>query len=251
MSQPSPTLREPEGIHNFREVGPYPLRGGGKFRPGMVYRSGALELMSEADATWLADELHVHTVLDLRHPGEVALRSGPHALEDRVLAHSIFREDVNVEDFIAELNGRYGTGISSQRYMHYLEVGGHRMAEAFALFAEQEKYPFLVHCSAGKDRTGVLIGMLMDVLGASTEDIAHEYGLSDLSIDRLLAYLRSSGRVLEGDEADIRARLATPPEKMAGFIELLRAKHGSAEEFFRSQGISDATIGRVRALLTA
>lgn len=251
MTQPSTTLREPEGIHNFREVGPYPLPGGGKFRPGMVYRSGALELMTEADASWLADELHIHTVLDLRHPNEVALRDGPHALEDRVLAHSIFREDVSVEDFIAELNGRFGAGISSQRYMHYLEVAGRRMAEAFALFAEPQKYPFLVHCSAGKDRTGVLVGMLMDVLGASPEDIAHEYGLSDLSIDRLLAYLRSSGRVLEGSEADIRARLATPPEKMSGFIELLHAKHGSAEEFFRSHGVSEATIAQVRKLLTA
>jgi protein-tyrosine phosphatase len=247
----SPTLREPEGIHNFREVGPYPLRGGGALRAGMVYRSGALELMTGADAAWLADELHMHTILDLRHPDEVALRDGPHALEDRVLAHSIFREDVPQENFIAELNGRYGAGISSQRYMHYLEVGGDRFARAFALFGDEQTYPVLVHCSAGKDRTGVLIGMLMDVLGASPEDIAHEYGLSDLSIDRLLAYLRSSGRVLQGSEEEIRARLATPPEKMAGFIELLHAKHGSAEAFLVSHGVPEATIDRVRKLLTA
>ncbi len=247
----SPTLREPEGIHNFREVGPYRLRRGGTFRTGMVYRSGALELMTEADAAWLADEVHVRTVLDLRHPEEVALRSGPHALEDRVLAHSIFREDVRQEDFIAELNGLYGAGISPQRYMHYLEVGGDRLARAFALFGEEENYPFLVHCSAGKDRTGVLVGMIMDVLGAAPEDIAHEYGLSDLSIDRLLAYLRSSGRVLQGSEDEIRARLATPPDKMAGFIELLHAKHGSAEAFFVSHGVPGATIERVRKLLTA
>jgi protein-tyrosine phosphatase len=106
-----------------------------------------------------------------------------------------------------------------------------------------------VHCTAGKDRTGVLLGMLMDVLGADDRDIAHEYGLSDASIDRLLAYLRSSGRQLEGSEEEIRARLATPPERMAGFIELLRERHGGAEAYLRKQGLEPGVFARVRELL--
>ncbi len=60
-------------------------------------------------------------------------------------------------DIIAELNGLYGAGISPQRYLHYLSVGGDRLASAFQLFADEENYPFLVHCTAGKDRTGVLL----------------------------------------------------------------------------------------------
>jgi protein-tyrosine phosphatase len=179
------------------------------------------------------------------------MAGGPHPLSDRVVRLSIFREEWRQEDLIAELNGLYGTGPSPRRYLHYLEIGGDRLAQAFALFAEEERYPFLVHCTAGKDRTGVLIGMIMDVLGADPADIAHEYALSDASIDRLLAYLRASGRQLEGTEEEIRARLATPPERMAGFIELLREHHGGAEAFFRKQGVSAATIERVRDLLTA
>jgi len=250
MSTPQ-TLREPEGIHNFREVGPYQLADGHTLRAGRIYRSGALEMMTADDAAWLAEELGLRTVLDLRHHDELSMRSGPHPLEDRVFANSIFPDHVRQEDLIAELNGLYGTGISPGRYMHYLEVGGDRLARAFSLFGEEANYPFLVHCTAGKDRTGVLVGMIMDVLGAGPDDIAHEYGLSDLSIDRLLAYLRSSGRDLQGTDAEIRARLATPPEKMAGFIELLHEKHGSAENFFLSQGVPQETIDKVRELLTA
>jgi len=250
MSTPS-TLRDPEGIHNFREVGPYPLRGGGTFRTGRIYRSGALEQMTAADALWLSEELGLHTVLDLRHHDELAMRSGPHPLEDRVFLNSIFPDETTVQGTIEELNGLYGPGISPRRYLHYLGVGGDRLARAFALFGDEANYPFLVHCTAGKDRTGVLIGMIMDVLGVSTEDIAHEYGLSDLSIDRLMAYLRSSGRDLQGTEEEIRARLATPPEKMAGFIELLHNEHGSSEAFFLSQGVPQETIDSVRRLLTA
>ncbi len=93
--------------------------------------------------------------------------------------------------------------------------------------------------------------MIMDVVGCSPEDIAAEYGLSDASIDHLIAYLRAMGRELEGSEDEIRARLSTPPERMAGFIELVREKHGGSEAFFRGQGVPAETIHRVRAILTA
>lgn len=244
------TAREPEGIHNFRELAGYALRQGGVIRRAMIYRSGALELMTPADQRWLDEDLRLRMILDLRHADELALRAGPHPLEDRVRAHTIFPDDVRQEDLIAELNGLYGPGPSPRRYLHYLEVGGDRLAAAFRLFADEANYPVLVHCTAGKDRTGVLLGMVMDVLGASDEDIAYEYGLSDASIDRLIAYLRSSGRELEGTEEEIRARLGTPPERMAGFIDLMRARHGSAEAFFHAQGVPASEIDRVRELLT-
>lgn len=219
-------------------------------RPGRLFRSGALEPMTPRDREVLERVIGVRTILDLRHPDELAMANGPHPLSDRVVWLSIFREEWRQEDLIAELNGLYGPGPSPRRYLHYLEIGGDRLARAFELFAEEPRYPFLVHCTAGKDRTGVLVGMIMDVLGADPADIAHEYGLSDASIDRLLAYLRASGRQLEGTEEEIRARLSTPPERMAGFIELLHREHGGAEAFFRKQGVSEATIDRVRELLT-
>ncbi|MEO8541236.1 MAG: tyrosine-protein phosphatase [bacterium] len=242
-------LREPEGIHNFRELANYEFAGGA-IRPGRIYRSGALELMSEADREWLAEELEIRTILDLRHADELALRKGPHPLEERVRPHSIFPQTNRLEDVTAELNGLHGVGISPARYLHYLDIGGDRLASAFQLFAEEENYPFLVHCTAGKDRTGVLLGLIMEVLGCSDEDIANEYGLSDANTDALIAYLVSSGRQLEGSEDEIRARLATPPEKMAGFLKLMREKYGSAAGFLLSQGVSQEEIDRVREVLS-
>jgi protein tyrosine/serine phosphatase len=243
--------RELEGVHNFRPVGPYRVAGGRTIRPGRLFRSGALEPMTPTDQEVLGRVIGLRTILDLRHPDELAMAAQPHPLSDRVIRLSIFREDWKQEDLIAELNGLYGPGPTPGRYLHYLEIGGARLAQAFELFAEESRYPLLVHCTAGKDRTGVLVGMVMDVLGADPGDIAHEYGLSDASIDRLLAYLRASGRQLEGTEEEIRARLATPPERMAGFIELLHKHHGGAEAFFRKQGVSARTVDRVRELLTA
>jgi protein-tyrosine phosphatase len=226
-------MRELEGVHNFREVAGYPVQGGWVMRPGMLFRAGALDLMSEADAKHLGEELRLRTILDLRHGEEIEMRVAPHALDERVILHSIFPEDSALADVTAELNGLYGAGIS------------------FKMFAEAESYPMLVHCTAGKDRTGVLIGMVMEVLGCSPEDIAHEYGLSNAATDRLLAYLVASGRQIEGTEEEIRARLATPADRMSGFLELLRDKHGGAEAFFERSGVPRDEIERVRELLTS
>lgn len=240
---------EPEGIHNFRSVAPYPVAGGGHFRAHAIYRSGALERMSAADAAWLRDAIGVQTVIDLRHPDELAGNSQDHGLADRVVPISIFAESQAQADVTAELNGLYGAGITGGRYLHYLQMAGERFAKAFRLFAEAPSYPVLVHCTAGKDRTGVLLALVMDVVGVSDEDIAAEYGLSDNSIDALLEYLRATGRVLEGTDAEIRARMATPPEKMAEFMRLLRAKYGTAANYLQGQGVTPAEIAAVRAHL--
>jgi hypothetical protein len=206
--------------------------------------------MTVADCAWLRDRVGVRTILDLRHPDEL-LGAGAHRLADRVTAVSFFPEDQPQDALIAELNGRYGPGPSAQRYMHYLAVGGDRIARAFALVAQETAYPILIHCTAGKDRTGVLIGLIMELLGATPDDIAAEYALSDASLPQLLAYLEATGRRLEGTPEEIHQRLATPPERMAGFIALLRSQHGGAEQFFLAQGVEPATIAAVRRILTA
>ena len=240
---------QPAGIHNFRSIAAYPARGGGHFRAHAVYRSGALERMTPGDAAWLRDSAGVKTVIDLRHPDELTGVPQDHGLADRVVPISIFSETTAQLDVTAELNGLYGTGISGGRYLHYLGMAGERFAKAFRLFAAAPSYPVLVHCTAGKDRTGVLLALVMDVVGVSEADIAAEYGLSNNSIDALLEYLRATGRVLEGTEAEIRARLATPPEKMAEFMTLLRTKYGGAAGYLGSQGVTDAEMLAVRGHL--
>ncbi len=245
------TSRDLDGVHNFRALAPYPLEGGGHIRPGMVYRAGALDLMTEADCAYLSEEARIATVLDLRHADELAIWPVEHALRGRVAPLSLFPEAVSQQGLIEELNGLYGAGPSPQRYLHYLTIGGPQFAQAFELLAREESYPVLVHCTAGKDRTGVLLGLLMDLLGAHDDDIATEYGLSDASIGRLIAYLESTGRFLEGTREEIHARLSTPPERMAGFITLMREKYGGAETYLRGEGVSPGALGSVREILTA
>lgn len=175
---------QPEGIHNFRELGPYPVRPGGTIRSRRIFRSGALERMTPADEALLAGELGIRTVLDLRHPDELAGISAGHPLVDRVVRLSIFSESQPQEELIAELNGLYGPGPSPRRYFHYLQIGGDRLARAFELFADEANYPVLVHCTAGKDRTGFAAALILLTLGVPRDVVMHDYLLTNALYQR-------------------------------------------------------------------
>ena len=211
-------------------------------------RKAVMGRMTGEDCAWLGDVAGIRTIMDLRHPDEFR-PAAAHALQERVYSLSLFPAARPLDEFIAELNGLHGPGPTGARYLTYLEHAGEGIAQAFTVFADETRYPILVHCTAGKDRTGVLLGLLMDVLGADHEDIASEYGLSDASIPRLIAFLRASGRTLEGSEDEITARLSTPPDRMAAFLDGLTATYGGAAAYLGRCGVTDATLDAVRRLL--
>jgi len=245
-------LIEMDRLHNLREVSGY-ATSSGVMRAGRLYRSGAWELMSESDHAWFEDR--IETVIDLRHPDEVEQAAHARTGEPgaRIVFNSIFPVGQTMESMVDEMNGLYGdaavAGAGTQRYLHFAKVGGARFADAVRVMADGENYPVLINCTAGKDRTGLLVGMVMDVLGVSDEEIASEYERSNADIDGLLLYLQSIGRVLEGTAAEIRARVGTPADRMVGFLEGLRAEHGSSAGYLQSHGVADAELEALTELL--
>ena len=239
-----------EGLHNLRAVEGYTNVSGTRMRAGRLYRAGAWERMTASDRVWF-DE-HIETVLDLRHPDELAAAAGSSNGEPpaTLILHSIFREDVPLAEFTAELNGLHGNGITSERYLHYLKVGaGDRFARGIELLADESNYPVLVNCTAGKDRTGILVALAMELIGIDDDTIAAEYERSNAAIDGLIAYLESIGRKPQGTREEMRARMETPAEKMHGFLDGVRAEHGTVADFLASEGVSDETFEALRSQL--
>lgn len=243
-----------KGGSNFRDLGGYRTAEGRIVRRGTVFRSAHLGSLTTEDRAALG-QLGVRTIVDLRGVNEAA--ETPHCIDGvdcRVVG-------AHIEPGVGEkIRGAVADGSATPHLMmqfltdHYRDYP-RRCAPGFrTLFAtlnDGTHRPLVFHCTAGKDRTGVLLGLVMDVVGVSADDIATEYGLSDASVDRLIDYLRSTGRKLEGTDAEIRARLSTPPDRMAGFMDLVRERFGSAEAYFRTRGIEDDAFARVRTLLTA
>ena len=239
-----------DALHNLRAVEGYTNAAGQRMRSRRLYRAGAWERVTEADRAWLG--ANVETILDLRHPDEInsAIDYRLGEPPQTVVFHSIFRPEVTMAEFSAELNSLHGSAITSDRYLHYLKVGAaDRFARGVELLAEEDRYPFLINCTAGKDRTGILVAMVMDVLGIDEDMIAAEYERSNADIDGLIGYLESVGRHPQGTPEEIRARMVTPAEKIHGFLEGVRTEHGSVTDLLASNGVSDDTFEELRKLL--
>ena len=238
-----------EGVFNFRDVGGYRADGNSSVAWRRVFRAGALERMSESDVALATSELGLSTVLDLRHTDEIA--SVEHELgllyESGVKRHhlSLIPAETRFVDYRRSMDERFGAGQSGPRYAGLLRLAGQQLAAVFELLAERSTYPVVIHCTAGKDRTGITIALLLNLVGVSDEQVAADYELSSLSAGALIDYLQSIGRLRDLPADQWRDRVATPASNMQEFLRLLRATHGDARGYLRSQGLSDQTLDRV------
>ncbi|GAA1970860.1 hypothetical protein GCM10009798_34540 [Nocardioides panacihumi] len=228
----------PDRLVNLRDLG----AGGPLPVAGMLLRSDApmsSDLRPEL-GTWPP-----RTVIDLR--GEAERREvHPLAGEATVVDLPLLgggrsrREPRRWPDRLAEMYLGLLTAPSSDR-----------LVEAIAVIAEAEP-PVLVHCTAGKDRTGVTVAVALRLVGIESEEIVADYLLTDAAMPQVLA--RMSATVRERTEG---TSLATPPphiaatlrEAMVELIEALDAFDGGAVGWYLSRGGSEATLTQLRRRL--
>ncbi len=150
-----------KGTRNTRELGGIPVRGG-TVAKGMIYRSGALCFASREDAAKLHG-LKIRTFLELRLNQEIA-KDGPD-------------KGYLLEKIPVNLHWPMGNshGLGREAYVSYVEENEKLFRDYFRLLSKSENYPILYHCSAGKDRTGILTALLLESLGATREVIMDDY----------------------------------------------------------------------------
>jgi len=237
-----------EGTFNFRDVGAYPARDGHPPRPGVLYRSGALHDLRPVAA------LGIRTVLDLRGEADVERDAGPlgavrEVAEVRRLVNPLIPLRVGDQSGHHYLNERFGPGISAGRYQGYLEIGAENLRAAFDAFASPEAFPAVVHCTAGKDRTGVVVGLVLDLLGVDAETIVADYALSNAAMPDLVAHLRGEPREASAlSESDL-ARFGAPEAAMRGFLAHVHEAHGSARALLTSVGVEPRVFETLEAVL--
>ena len=146
---------------------------------------------------------------------------------------------------------RCGPGISAARYSGYIEIGSKNVLDVCQLFASADAFPAVVHCTAGKDRTGVIIALVLDLLGVAHETLVADYELSNAAVPDLVVHFG-------GDAADVAAlsesdmmQFGAPREAMQGFLAQLHREHGSAREWLRSIGVEDASFDTLEEVLLA
>jgi protein tyrosine/serine phosphatase len=111
------------------------------------------------------------------------------------------------------------------------------------VIADPGAAPVVVHCMAGKDRTGVVCALALSLLGVSDEDIATDYALTEVSMRSLTEYLRvQAPEAVEGNEH----MFDSPREAMLLFLADLRERHGSVEAFVHEIGLSAEQVAAMR-----
>ena len=207
------------GIKNARDIGGMRTESGAVVRPLRLLRTARLHNATEADRAWLAS-IGLRTVVDLRQPFEIA--AWPDALGELTV------ERVNV----APTLDNEGAGTFFDLYLAWLDDSGSAFADAVRALARPEGLPALVHCTAGKDRTGVLMALVLDVLGVGEKTIVADYLLSH---DRLST-----------DPGDVLYQHIITEELISGSLVHVRERFGSAEGYLLAHGVSAEELAALR-----
>jgi protein-tyrosine phosphatase len=163
-----------EGLDNVRDVGGLPLRDGGQTRPGVLLRSASLHYLTPGDVEHLVDVLGLKLVLDLRTGREVD-RDGPTAVARagvETVWLSFLAEDGEPLPEADDLDPMV------HNYLGYLSQRGENVVQAVRRLAAPDASPALVRCAAGKDRTGVLVALVLDAVGVQRSAVLADYMLS-------------------------------------------------------------------------
>ncbi|MCU1465064.1 MAG: putative protein-tyrosine phosphatase [Actinomycetia bacterium] len=236
-----------EGCFNFRDVGGYGTVHGRHVRTQRLYRADGPHALSAADVGKLHG-LRLATVVDLRTPREVSERGCYLAVLPNVVEHHLSMIDVlpdadTLPDWI-------DPSVVAAQYRGMLDGGRASIAEALQILSDPSAYPAVFHCSAGKDRTGVLAALLLGLLGVPDETIVADYALSAAAMEHLIGhYRRSYPDASERLSKVAPAMVAAHPEAMAELIAGIRRDYGGFEEYAESIGAGGAPAALGAALL--
>jgi protein-tyrosine phosphatase len=251
---------ELEGAANARDLGDLPLDGGGRTAQGVMLRADNLQELTARDVRHLVDELGVRVVVDLRSDVEVELEGpGPLVRDGRaeVRRRSLFPEAGERTDIDADVvfpwQHRSLDEFASEpgpvrAYLAYLRDRPDSIVDALRDTAHA-RGATLVHCAAGKDRTGVVAAFALAVAGVRRDAIVADYVATGDRLEPLVARLRASstyGADLRGRTLDSHRPRA---ETMERFLDVLEERDGGATRWLARHGFGAADAAALRTRL--
>lgn len=230
-----------EGIENVRDVGGLPLRGGGTTRSGVLLRSASLEYVTPADVAHLVEVFGLTLVLDLRTPREID-RDGPTALAAAGVETVALNLIGDSRNWLPETGD--DTDPLVRNYLGYLEDHPENVVHAVRRLAAQDAGPALVHCAAGKDRTGTVVALVLDAVGVERDAVVADYALSAERIEAMFRrWTTAAGEPMPADLSPHMPRA----EAMTAVLAHVDEVHGGTAAWLAAHGLTEAELAHLRA----
>ncbi|KAK0665742.1 protein-tyrosine phosphatase-like protein [Cercophora samala] len=268
LTLPTPPFIHAPGIENLRDAGGYPIEGqkGKAIRKGVLFRA--------ADPTHLNNEgvavlqrLGITHIYDLRSRTELAdSREQPREWEGARRLHTPVFLDTDYSPEARALRFRnYSAGTKGfvRAYTSVLSaaISPDNPYRPFRTILEhlasspKPPTPILIHCSAGKDRTGVIIALVLSLCGVSDEIVSHEYSLTEIGLARrkeeIIQRLTAPGQPHEGNRVAAEAQLGSRKEYMLDTLAYIQQTYGGVEQYLLNHmGLSQETLDQIKKNLT-
>jgi len=242
--RPAPSGGSPlAGAFNFRDLGG--LRAGRRHvRPGVLFRSDTLQALTPADVDHLVATLRLELVVDLRIGHEaVAEGRGPLARHPVSYLNAPLR-DLPVSDLPAPEQ-------SLHFYREHLASPASPLATVVRVAGALAGRPVLLHCAAGKDRTGLVTALLLRLAGVEDEEIVADYLRSGPNMAAVMERFRTWPRYRDHMATVPPAVYEAQEHTIRGLLDALDREYGGAGGWAALRGITPADVERLRAgLLT-
>ncbi|MCA9907016.1 MAG: tyrosine-protein phosphatase [Anaerolineae bacterium] len=239
-----------EGGVNFRDIGGYVTQDGRRIRWGKIYRSGSLAQLTPRDYD-IINQLEIRLICDLRSHQE--FRAAPEMFSDALYEHlPVEAEDSVIARLYALFfDQRRLTDLLIRAYTKLMiDKNAHVFGLIYLKLADPEYLPALIRCTAGKDRTGIVIAFLLLSLGVSEETVLADYSLSNLYYENFKAFARQAlgplGIFGFSDES-LQPLLVADPEILRQTFAYVCTKYGSIDAYLRDHaGVSAQTMAALK-----
>jgi protein-tyrosine phosphatase len=255
-----------DGLANLRDVGGMPTNDGGKIVPGRLLRSDNLQTLTTSDVDQLLG-LGLTDVIDLRSDYE-AQREGPTPLATtgvRIHQFSLFREwEIGVGDTKPEVRPEVlpeealpwidlepavelDNDVASV-YFSYLVDRPDSVLAALRTIAQAPGVA-LVHCAAGKDRTGTVVALALSVADAERQSIVEDYAASSERVEQVVARLKASPTYADNLEGRPLSSHLSRPDTMISLLRYIDETFGSVSQMLIKMGWAAEDTDQLRAKL--
>ena len=235
-----------EGSFNIRDLGGYHIAEGRTTQWGQVFRADSLHRLSEEAQNELL-ERGIRTVIDLRGAGELEAAPNPFAAHPEV-------DYVNISLFEPlYLSGSLGGGNRNgldlpELYRLALEHSQAPMRQTLETIANADG-PVLFHCTAGKDRTGLVAALVLGVAGVHADHIVEDYAATTHYAAGLMDHLRQEASAKGHDLSAYNKLLLSEPEFMRETLEHLEQAYGGVEGYLEKIGLEAEVVEKLRQKL--